>query len=40
MSDKKCMLCGRPSPKSICDGCAQKVQGEVLNKKKKEDKVD
>ncbi len=31
-----CMLCGKQSPKSICDLCAGRVQGEVLNKKKKE----
>jgi hypothetical protein len=31
-----CMLCGKPSPKSICDLCAGKVQGEVLNKRKKD----
>lgn len=31
-----CMLCGKPSPKSICDLCAGKVQGEVLNKHKKD----
>lgn len=41
MSGKKkpvCMLCGRPSAKSICDGCAQRVQGEQLGKKTKESK--
>ena len=32
----KCMLCGKPSPKSICDSCGARVQGEVLNKKKGE----
>ncbi len=31
-----CMLCGKPASKSICDLCAGRVQGEVLNKKKKE----
>lgn len=39
MENKKksvCMLCGKPSPKSICDQCASRVQGEVMNKKKKE----
>ena len=41
MNDKKkpvCMLCGQPSAKSICDGCAQRVQGEQLGKKSKQDK--
>jgi hypothetical protein len=28
-----CMLCGKPSVKSICDACAQRVQGEHLEKK-------
>jgi hypothetical protein len=28
-----CMLCGKPSEKSICDECAQRVQGEQLGKK-------
>ena len=34
-----CMLCGKPSPRTICESCAARVQGEVLHKKKKEDKV-
>lgn len=41
MSGKKkpvCMLCGQPSAKSICDGCAQRVQSEQLGKKSKQDK--
>lgn len=41
MAEKKnpvCMLCGRPSLKSICDACAQRVQGEQLGKKTKEQK--
>lgn len=33
-----CMLCGKPSGKSICDACAQRVQGEQLGKKSKEQK--
>ncbi len=33
-----CMLCGKPSPKSICDACAQRVQGEQLGRKVKQDK--
>jgi len=38
MKKKKsnCMLCGKPAPKAICDSCAARVQGEVLNKKKKD----
>jgi len=40
MSKKQpvCMLCGQPSGKSICDACAQRVQGEQLGKKSKEGK--
>ena len=41
MSEKTkpvCMLCGKPSPKSICDACAQRVQGEQLGRKSKQDK--
>ena len=33
-----CMLCGKESLKSICDACAQRVQGEHLDKKTKRDK--
>jgi hypothetical protein len=33
-----CMLCGKPSAKSICDACAQRVQGEHLDKKTARDK--
>jgi len=34
-----CMLCGKPSPKTICDTCSARVQGEALHKKKKEEKI-
>ena len=40
-SDKRkavCMLCGKASVKSICDACAQRVQGEHLGKKVKPEK--
>jgi len=33
-----CMLCGKPSEKSICANCADRLRGEALNKKKKEEK--
>jgi len=33
------MLCGRPSPKTICDPCSELVKGEALHKKKKDDKA-
>ncbi len=35
---KKCLLCGKPSVKSICPACADQVQSEALNKKKKLEK--
>ena len=41
MSKKRkpvCMLCGKPSAKGICDPCAQRVQGEHLERKLKQDK--
>ncbi|HXE75956.1 MAG TPA: hypothetical protein VNN18_10025 [Candidatus Xenobia bacterium] len=41
MAEKKkpvCMLCGKPSGKSICDACAQRVQGEHTDRKIKERK--
>ena len=31
--EKKCMLCGKPSPESICESCKAKVQGEAAEKK-------
>jgi len=34
-----CMLCGKPSGKTICASCSAKVQGEALHKKKKEEKL-
>ena len=34
-----CLICGKPSAKSICAACADKLRGEALNKKKKDEKV-
>ncbi len=34
-----CMICGKPSLKTICDACADKLRGEALEKKKKEEKI-
>jgi hypothetical protein len=34
-----CMICGKPSAKTICDACSERVRGEALNKKKKEEKA-
>ncbi len=33
------MLCGKPSTKTICAACSDKLRGEALNKKKKEEKI-
>ena len=34
-----CMICAKPSEKTICDACSEKVRGEALHKKKKEEKI-
>lgn len=33
--DKKCMMCGKPSPDSICDHCKANVQAEAAGEKAK-----
>jgi hypothetical protein len=35
---KLCMICAKPSTKAICDACSERLRGEALNKKKKEEK--
>jgi hypothetical protein len=37
---KKCMLCGKPSEKTICPMCQAQVEGEARHKKKEQDKRD
>ena len=34
-----CLICGKPSIKTICDACSDKVRGEALNRKKKDEKI-
>ncbi|MFY9585813.1 MAG: hypothetical protein WAR21_15110 [Candidatus Acidiferrales bacterium] len=34
-----CMICGKPSTKLICDACSDKLRGEALDKKKKDQKI-
>ncbi len=34
-----CMICGKPSTKTICDACSDKLRGEALDKKKKDQKI-
>ncbi len=33
------MLCGKPSTKVICQVCSEKLRGEALDKKKKQEKI-
>lgn len=33
-----CNLCGKPSPRTICDACADRVRAEALDRKKHEEK--
>ena len=33
-----CMICAKPSDKTICDACSERIRGEALNNKKKEEK--
>lgn len=33
--DKKCMMCGKPSPDTICDSCKASVQAEAAGEKAK-----
>ena len=39
-SKKVCLLCGKPSTKTICETCSEKLRGEALDKKKKQEKID
>jgi len=34
-----CLICAKPSQKTICDVCSDKLRGEALNKKKKDEKI-
>ncbi len=33
-----CNICGKPSPSTICDACAERVRAEALDRKKHEEK--
>jgi len=33
------MICGKPSTRTICSACADKLRGEALERKKKEEKI-
>ena len=34
-----CLIRGKPFAKTICDACSDRLRGEALEKKKKEEKV-
>ncbi len=36
--DKKCMICGKTSPDTICDSCKASVQAEAVGEKAKMEK--
>jgi len=36
-AEKRCLVCGKPSTDTICDGCKAHIQGEARAKKKKVD---
>ena len=33
------MICAKPSSKTICDACSDKLRSEALDKKKKDEKI-
>lgn len=33
-----CMICAKPSQKTICEACSERLRGEALHKKKKDEK--
>jgi hypothetical protein len=42
MAEKRrqiCRMCGKPSEKMICDACSDRLRGEALERKKKEEKI-
>ena len=39
-NEKKCMICGKPSEKTICPRCQVYIEGEARDKKKQKDKKD
>ncbi|NIP31635.1 MAG: hypothetical protein GTO02_19225 [Candidatus Dadabacteria bacterium] len=36
--EKKCTICGKPSPVTICEKCQATVQAEAVGEKKKSEK--
>ena len=35
---QRCMICAKPSDKTICEVCSDQLRSEALHKKKKEEK--
>ena len=38
-SDKRCVVCGNPSPDLICSNCRTKIQAEAVGHKRKDEKL-
>jgi alkyl hydroperoxide reductase subunit AhpF len=36
-TEKRCVICGQPSPDMICDSCKAKIQAEAINHKRKDE---
>ena len=35
---QRCMICAKPSDKTICEACSDQLHSEALDKKKKQEK--
>jgi recombinational DNA repair protein RecR len=38
-ANEVCNICGKPSPNTICDACADRVRADALDRKKHEEKA-
>jgi alkyl hydroperoxide reductase subunit AhpF len=38
-AEKRCVICGQPSPDMICNSCKTKIQAEAVNHKRKDETV-
>ena len=36
--EHKCTVCGKPSPRTICESCEAHIQAEAVGEKKKSEK--
>ncbi len=39
VSDKRCIICGSPSPEMICQACKTKIQAEAVDQKRRGEKL-